>query len=351
MASKRFEELDFVKAAAIFLVVFCHHQVVPADSFAGNLLMLLAWAAVPCFFLCSGYVMLAREVTPGKALRKAAQTYGIMTVWKGLYLCFYASLKPVELGTVRLVRYLFLFDSLEGVNTGHFWFMNAYIMTLLLLPLLTALFAKKDLKSMLLVTGLCFAANQLIYSGNFLIEVLAGRFGVTPFTLSALETALPFTGGCSYILVYFLLGGVLRTLREQGRKEPLWADIAALALGLGGLLIVKYYQTGSWLWAGKFLSGGYHFTSTALMSWGLFSLLMRLGNSAPARWLGNTLGRSTMGIFYLHIPLLFLLSRFLYPLLPNALWVGFAKTLVVLAAATGLTMLGKKIPVLKTLLG
>ena len=64
MAGKRFEELDFVKAAAIFLVVFCHHQVVPADSFVGNLLMLLAWAAVPCFFLCSGYVMLHREETP-----------------------------------------------------------------------------------------------------------------------------------------------------------------------------------------------------------------------------------------------------------------------------------------------
>ena len=136
MASKRFEELDFIKAVSIFLVVFCHHQVVPADSFPGNLLMLLAWAAVPCFFLCSGYVMLSREETPEKALGRVRKTYSQMVIWKALYLAFYALQRPVELGTVRLVRYLFLFDSLEGVNTGHFWFMNAYIMTLLLLPLL-----------------------------------------------------------------------------------------------------------------------------------------------------------------------------------------------------------------------
>lgn len=351
MAGKRFEELDFVKAAAIFLVVFCHHQVVPADSFVGNLLMLLAWAAVPCFFLCSGYVMLHREETPGKALKRSARIYAVMTVWKVLYLLFYCSLKPVELGTVRLVRYLFLMDSLEGVNTGHFWFLQGYILTLLLLPVVTPLFAKKNLKVMVWATVLCFAANQLLFSANFAIEVLAAIFGVTPFKLTGVENALPFTGGCSYILGFFLLGGVLRTLREQEKKVPTWLSAAALAVGLAGLLCVKYYQTGSWLWAGKFLVNGYRWTSTALMSWGLFSLLMGLGHSAPARWLGKTVGRNTMGIFYLHIPMLFLLSRFLYPLLPNALWVGAAKTVLVVAAASGLTVLGKKLPILKKLLG
>lgn len=349
MASRRFEELDFVKAICIFLVVFCHHQVIPEDSFAGNLLMLLAWGAVPCFFLCSGYVMLCREEPPEKTLRRVLKIYGTLVIWKVLYLIFYAALREVELGTVLVIRYLFLFESLPGVNTGHFWFMNAYLMALLLLPVLTPLFAKGNLRTMVWVTALCFGANQLICSGELLIQVLADRFGVTAFPLSGLETALPFTGGCSYVLGYFLLGGVLRQLREQGRQEPLWMGLAALAVGLAGLLWIKHYQTGSWLWAGKFLSGGYHFTSTALMSWGMFSLLMRVRGRA-ARRLGTWVGRNTMGIFYLHLPLLFLLSRFVYPLLPVSLWVGIAKTLLVVAAATGLTLLGKRVPVLKTLL-
>ena len=350
MASKRFEELDFVKAVSIFLVVYCHHQVIPADSFVGNLLMLLAWGAVPCFFLCSGYVMLNREEAPEKALRRVLKTYSTMIIWKALYLMFYAAFRDVELGPVRVIRYLLLFDSLDGVNTGHFWFMNAYIMTLLLLPVLTPLFARQNLKGMIWATGLCFAANQLVYSGNFLIGLLANRFGVTPFTLASLESALPFTGGCSYILGFFLLGSVLRLLREQGRREPMWGSIAALVLGLSGLLYIKHCQTGSWLWAGKFLSGGYRFSSTALMAYGMFSLLMRVRGKA-ARWLGTIVGRSTMGIFYLHLPLLYLLATFVYPLLPAALWVGIAKTLLVVTSATALTHFGKKLPILRELLG
>ena len=57
----RFAFLDFIKAISIALVVFCHYVMIPSESVAGNILMLLAWGAVPCFFMCSGYVLLHKE--------------------------------------------------------------------------------------------------------------------------------------------------------------------------------------------------------------------------------------------------------------------------------------------------
>lgn len=47
--------LDFLKAIAITLVVFCHYVWIPDNSFLGNVLMLLAWSAVPCFFMVNGW--------------------------------------------------------------------------------------------------------------------------------------------------------------------------------------------------------------------------------------------------------------------------------------------------------
>ena len=44
---KRIEYFDTIKGIAIVLVVFCHYVVLSNDSFGGNIMMSLAWAAVP----------------------------------------------------------------------------------------------------------------------------------------------------------------------------------------------------------------------------------------------------------------------------------------------------------------
>jgi len=61
MQQREYPFLDFIKAAAIVLVVLCHYADIPEGSMLGNQLMVLTSAAVPCFFMCSGYVMLFKE--------------------------------------------------------------------------------------------------------------------------------------------------------------------------------------------------------------------------------------------------------------------------------------------------
>ena len=84
----RFAFLDFVKAISIVLVVFCHYVLIPSESITGNILMLLAWGAVPCFFICSGYVLLHKEEPLKQSLMRPVRAYAVFVAWKVLYLLF-----------------------------------------------------------------------------------------------------------------------------------------------------------------------------------------------------------------------------------------------------------------------
>ena len=89
MQTKRFEYLDFIKGVAICMVVFCHRVVIPDDSVAGAVCMVLVFSAVPCFMMCSGYVLLFKQESAGKSFRRAGHVYLCMVVWKALYFFFF----------------------------------------------------------------------------------------------------------------------------------------------------------------------------------------------------------------------------------------------------------------------
>jgi len=146
MASKRFEELDFIKAISIIMVVGCHQHLLPKGSFLSNVGMMLCYAAVPCFFMCSGYVSAAKPVSLSKQLRRIFQTYAVFVLWRVLYYIFYFNTKYWSMQThsrMDILSYLFLFKPLYGVSLGHFWFMEAYLGMLMLMPLISALFMQK----------------------------------------------------------------------------------------------------------------------------------------------------------------------------------------------------------------
>ena len=108
MQTKRLDYLDFIKAVAICMVVFCHRVVIPDDSVAGAVCMVLVFSAVPCFMMCSGYVLLFKQESAGKSFRRAGHVYLCMVVWKALYFFFFQMFDTVEWNAVTLFRYLFL---------------------------------------------------------------------------------------------------------------------------------------------------------------------------------------------------------------------------------------------------
>lgn len=351
MAKRRLEDLDLVKAIAILLVVFCHLVSIPDESIAGNLLMLLAWGAVPCFMMCSGYVLLVRSEPLGVSLTRVARTYAAMVVWKLIYLAFYALLGEVQYTCTELFQYLFLCSSLQGVGTEHFWFLYAYMAMLLFTPVLQVLFAQPHKGVVWLIFVLSFLGNQGINTGNLLINLAAPRLGFEVFDLDNLRFLFPFGGEYSSMLPYFILGGLLCVRENSQNKQPLrnWMNALLLLSGLCGLTAVKYLQTHSLAWMGKYLISGYGWSSTFALALGLFGLIRSMSSWQWSHRLGKTVGQNTMGIFYWHYLLAQLVVWYIYPSLPEALWVNVAKTLLVTFAATLLTIACKKFAFLRRL--
>lgn len=347
MKSQRFLFLDFIKAVSILLVVFCHYVVIPPDSYIGNAVMILAWAAVPCFLMCSGYVFCFKEEPLQKWIERIANIYFVMLIWKILYLFFFINFSEISFGKVSLLQYLFLFEPLEGVNIGHFWFLYAYICCLLLCPILVPLFKANHHKTILFILILCYAPNQFVYSIQFILNLCTNAIGCNAIKTSSLANLSPFSGMYSYVFPFFIIGGLFRLCDHNGigrSKKILIAGAVCFATGFASLSAIKYTQCGTWLWGGKYLDAGYQWTGTILMTVGMFILLKAIGEQKFPIWLGKYVGKCTMGIFYLHVPLLYWACLYILPKFPQATWVNFGKTFVVALISTAISLILKKVP-------
>lgn len=357
--------LDFLKACAIFLVVFYHNSQLNPDSFIDNLSMLLPNAAVPCFFMASGAVFFNRPFRLPQHIVRIVRCYLVMVVWKALYLIFYLSGgAPLDGSLRKLCSYLFLFQTWEGVGTAHFWFMEALLTILLAAPLLYLCYhadsencgpagrifpGHNRLLWYLLIVLLSF--NQVPAAAGLLIQLLSMLLGKPALDVTTLAEINPFSFRYSNYFTYYLLGGLL--LEQKDRITPKAAGSMAAA-GITGLLLIKYIQTGSLRWEGILLQSGYYWISTMLLAAGLFVLALHqkiAKETLPGRIAGIA-GSSTMGIFYLHIPLIFILTPRLFERISgwNSWLLNAAESLLICLIALFFSRIGRRIPVLKMLL-
>lgn len=354
--------LDLLKALAILMVIFYHNGQVNPDSVADNLLMLVPNAAVPCFFMVSGALFFQRPFNMEKHLRRISRFYLTIVAWKAIYMVLYWHWgAPVNDSLKELLSYLLLFQSLEGVGTAHFWFMDAMLTVMLVSPVLYLCYHNKDMggessfltghsQLLLFLLAVLILFNQLPAIGNLVIRVLSQLTGRTPWNISPLGEVNPFSFRYSNYFTYYLLGGLLMEYRDKFSLRT--ASLCTL-LGTVGLLCIKYLQTGSFRWNGIYLESGYYWGSTMLLAAGLFLLAVRMTvreHSAAGR-IARYAGAYTMGIFYLHIPLLFALSPVLFiKLQPYHGWmVNLLESCLVLCLSLPVIWVGRKLPVLRYL--
>lgn len=352
MPEKRFGYLDFIKGISIIWVVFCHRTIIPYDSVAGNIMMMLAFSSVPCFMMCSGYVLLFKQERAKRSLQRAWHVYTCMVVWKALYFLYFQLFDAFPFTPVGLIRYLFLFSPMEGIETEHFWFLQAYLPALLITPLLSPMFYQRRYGMVAAFVGLFYLSNQFLMSADLLLDLASSRLHVDLGNLNTLSNIFPMGGEYSSMTVCFLLGGVHRLMEEKGFPKKPWfllASLVCLLGGLGGMLLVRYLQTGSFEWHGKLLTAKYEWTSTLVMSFGMFSLLRSIGDLHPAKWIGRHLGRSSMGIYYLHYLFLMPLAVYVFPHAEPALWMNIVKAILVAVVCVPLVKLGKRIPLVREL--
>lgn len=344
--------LDFLKGFAMIMVVFFHNIQLNPDSVADNVFMMLGNTAVPCFFLVSGIPFFSKPFSMKKHLFRIFKIYLVTVAWRLIYMKLYCSFgAPAALSLGTLFSYLFLFQSLPGISTGHFWFMDALITVLLAAPLLK-ICKDEQPKLLLYLMAVLFAFNQLVADGNLFISLIGRLTGRTPWDISAFGEINPLSFRYSNYMFYYLLGAVLWERREK-IKNPAGFGGILTALGLLGLTLVKYIQSGTFRWQGIHLASGYYWTSTILVATGLLFLTssIKFDRCRFSAWFARNVGGATMGIFYLHIPFIFLLGRDLYPKICayNGWVLNLTESLFITGISCAITWGVRKIPIVRGL--
>lgn len=359
MSRERIEYLDLIKACSIVFVVFCHSALLPKDTFVGNMLMTLAWGAVPCFFMVTGGLMhQANSFKWNKYFKKFLKTYLVLCMWRVIYFGYFNMSEVVECTKVQWNEFIFLFSDIDGVPTGPMWFMYAFLIALLFYPVSFLLFkcGKEGEKVLGFVVVLLAIKGIFLYSIVFVCGKITNITGYSFPDLRLVDKLIPF-GNYTNTMVYFISGAFLLKYKEcilnllNSRKYLKSIPEVMIICGCLGLVFIKYYQTGSFYWNNVYLKKGYNWISTGVMAIGMYLFLLMKKPDKGTHLFAKHIGKATMGIYYLHYLLLDAFTKTIFSGLEARYSVALNtfKTILVICCCLLITNIIKRIPILKVL--
>ena len=355
--SARILYFDVIKGVSIILVVFCHFPTIPNESVAGNIFMTLAWAAVPCFMLVSGGLMHSKESFGWKNyFIKLGRTYFQVVCWRAAYLLIYMTFKEATFGKVALIRYLLFFVDIPGLNTGHLWFMNAYLTCMLLYPITYAFFNLYR-ENQTMKYGVCFILALTAIRGiiiptlNWICGHISNCLNLNTLDWSAFLSFIPFSVN-PFMIFYFLLGGILYNNHNLIRaRMKSTVPLILSGIGLFSLVMVKFADTGSFVWGGKYVKDGYYQLATVLLACGVYYVCINFLSNGIVSKILALFGKNSLGIFYIHYIILSVCNTFIWPLLYGHGYYSFGlnclKTFVISIISLVITLFLRKIPCVK----
>ncbi len=342
--NNRLSYMDKLKGICIMLVVFCHYTILPGTTVVGNIIMTLAWAAVPCFMMITGGLLCRKDSFDWKKyIIKLVTLYLVIVIWRIIYIFVYIIMNgDVYLHKDIISSVLFMTD-INGIDMGVFWYMKAYLVTYIIYPVIWFLFrngGKKYVLSIMVATGF---SGILVPTLNIVILYYIN------FSIYDITSLTPYLN-YPYMIFYFILGAFLLEYRENihGKMKKI-VPISVLVVGLILLIFVKYKETGSFRWNWTYITYSYIRISTLIMSLGLY-LCFDFYCSSKESIFGKVVGQSTMGIYYMHYIILAVCNKYLYPSIGVeyiTVTANILKTIVITFVCVILTIIIKKIPVLK----
>lgn len=184
------------------------------------------------------------------------------------------------------------------------------------------------------------------------IDLLFKFFNINGFKINNITKMNPF-GTYSHMLLYFIIGGFLYKYNLYKKyNEKKWiirvTAIALIVTGIIGLVMIKRYWNGTFEWKGIYLTNGYKWISTMLLSVGIFILFQGICiNVKIINKLLSEIGTNTIGIFYLHVLILSLIKK--EAIIYRGTLINIVKTLIVIIICYTIAKAVKKIPILRKL--
>lgn len=274
-----------------------------------------------------------------------------------MYFIFFSVLGEVTWSKVDLVKYLFLFSDLSGVDTGPLWFMYAYLMVMLFYPVSLFFYrtGRKGQQILLFILVVLFVQSFLVTAGNFMLSQLSEKMGCNLLQIS-ISVVIPY-GSYTNMLFFFILGAFLFGFRYQimnFMKQchcAIWLPAALGVGGTAGLVFVKYCMTGSTAWNGVYIDNGYGRLMTVILAIGLYLFFLNCPVRKVGIWTARQIGTRTMGIFYMHMPVLALFQMKFggYYGGEHSFILNVLKTAAAVGICVLVTVILKKIPLIREL--
>ncbi len=293
MKKERIVWLDIIRTIAIILVVLCHatEYIYECDMNEWNSIGLLSKIfrttaftigriGVPLFLFITGYLILSKnfENTEDilKFYKKNLLPIVISTIiWDFIYVCVFYENK-----TDALKQFLFL-DKSKAMN---FWYMPMIIGIYIVLPYLSIIVKKIDLKALIIPMIIAFFAFFIFSSINAVLDKnLNFTFDFT------------FYGGIYglYILLGYYIGkGYLRKINK----------ISLIIIAIISLVVTVFFQFFLYN-KGKEYNVWYNFAGIMTLSVSIFELFARanLKLSNRCREIFLYLSKISLSIFFIHI--------------------------------------------------
>jgi len=360
----RCQFIDAAKTSAIFLVLFYHVGPMRGDSLVSTsdcttyikyFFLGFSTIGVPLFFTINGYLLLARPLNFEKHIFKTMRLYLLTLVWSLITVLCVTIIGRDRYTTSEFLRAVFLLK--QGVN-DHLWFLFALVSIYLLFPVIKIAFDFSDKRIIwwLLFVFFLFSftnlfANWCLHILNYLRGHQIGVGGEYIKTHQPFDTQgiNPFSG-YYWAFVYFIVGGLLRRhLAKDHKLIPVWGLfvlflISALVLFEYGVIVSRYLD-------GKMFDtvfDGYSSIPCLIMTLSIFIILYRLWNAdGKAAVFTSSVGANTLGIYFLHFPILTFLNPYYYDMKISKVMIasmGYAVTILLLSWMLTLTF--KRVPVI-----
>lgn len=352
MMKKRFLSLDILKTLAIFEVCSCHFLYYNDTAF-DNFVAVFACVSVPMFFMVNGALLMNRPFEIRSHLKKTISLFVILVIWKIItpLLEFIAVKDSVgSYSKVQVVQYFFGED-LNGFYVGHFWFMYALIGIYIVYPLIRKCYDGEHgeiyIKYLAVIIGFfCFLLNDL----NSIAQIVSEITELNVVSFDGLKI-YSVAGGYAYCIFYFIIGGLLFKKIENNKVNIKWYwALIILIIGWLWLFGLNRYQN-SYTNAKWIVINGYERIGTVLLSSGIFILICRYMNCIKYRWGAKTfslIGNNTMGIYYIHIIIGTYFMRIYDTYFQmRGIGINIIKTLIFVLSGLGITLIMRRIPLLK----
>ncbi len=355
MARERVDYFDMLKVSAMFFVCYLHFDLLN-DGLMNNFSIMICTAGVPVFFMVNGALLLNAPFDMKKHMKRVGWVTLSYFLWRIITLVgliFILNKSFGDFNAVDLLQYA-IGGTVEGISTGHFWFMNTLLAIYIIFPLLKICFDHP--KAKVILTVFCMILFVLRYGVmlfNVFSQILNCYAGLPLFSFSSLGSYNIFGYNGTFVL-YFILGAILHKYFyiEQIKKRYFkMISVAAVIIGWILFFLEKAFETGATGPQHGVIDDGYTRVSSFIMSIGFFCLFIGVKfRYKIIQKIVSAISQSTLCIYYLHWLMGFVMLHLGSALDPfKSIWLNILKALVMVMVGTLVGVVLRLIPGVKKL--